>query len=432
MADKGEMIAELRQRVANIPPLEEEPEFITSEETIVRYLKSRDWHVDEAERMLRDSVEYRRRKRPQTLDCDWCHNRPGFHSMRQVGHDEAGRPVIYANFAQASTIKNTTEDSVTHVTYLIENAKRTMVPGVSTWVFVIDCTGMTLSSCNPKLGYGVTNVLSNHYPERLGLVVCLNHSPVFHGVWKAIKKFLHPHTAAKVRMVRSKAKMAELFAELFSPELSEWLLAEIALNKHKPLPQSQQEFWNPPPPADGKAAPHDPRGCPTYVRQYIDTFQPQGRRSASRPVTPEAQPGRGRTLAGQTDPTNGKLSPADPASGVALAEELQEEKAQGQSCGKEKRLGKEAALAAPHPRPAFFHKPHPNIVDQLSGRRVAAVGLTREEQEELLKAQALLVEAGGSAVEATPAELEEDGMVRLDIPAELQIPANALPLTASS
>ena len=61
--------------------------------------------------------------------------------QRQVGHDEAGRPVIYSNFAQAATHKNSVEDSVAHVTYLIENAKRTMSPGVSSWVFVIDCTG---------------------------------------------------------------------------------------------------------------------------------------------------------------------------------------------------------------------------------------------------------------------------------------------------
>ena len=49
--------------------------------------------------------------------------------------------MIYANFAQAATHKNSVEDSVAHVTYLIENAKRTMSSGVSSWVIVTDCTG---------------------------------------------------------------------------------------------------------------------------------------------------------------------------------------------------------------------------------------------------------------------------------------------------
>lgn len=133
--------------------------------------------------------------------------------------------------------------------------------------------GMTLTSCNPKLGHAVMSAMSNHYPERLGLAICLNHSSVFHGVWKAIKTFLPPQTTAKVKFIRSKAKMAETFATYFGDELSAWLLQEIALNKQKPLPTSQQEFWNPPPHSGIGAATgavHDPRGCPAYVERYLN------------------------------------------------------------------------------------------------------------------------------------------------------------------
>ncbi|KAK7114039.1 phosphatidylinositol transfer protein 3-like [Littorina saxatilis] len=376
MADKTKMIAELKERIAKLQPLPDEPDFSTADETIIRYLKSRDWDLEAAEKMLSESIEYRRRTRPLTLECSWCHNRPGFHSMRQVGHDEAGRPVIYANFAQASTHKNTTEDSVAHVTYLIENAKRTMTPGVSTWVFVIDCTGMTLSSCNPKLGYGVTNSLSNHYPERLGQVVCLNHSPVFHGVWKAIKQFLHPQTAAKVKLVRSKSKMTDLFSRLFSAELSHWLLEEIALNKQKPLSKPQVEFWNPPSSSTGKPL-HDPRGTPTYVTQYLETFK----------------------KACQSDSDGGSPNLATP-------------------------LGNEAT-------PFHVHKPHPNIVDHLTGREVAAVSLSKEELLERQRAQSMVEKEGGKGEKREGEEVEE-GDFDLDIPSDLQIPANAVRLGTGS
>lgn len=472
MADKAGLIAELKQRVAKISPLEDEPDFITSDETIVRFLKSRDWHLDEAEQMLTETVEYRRKRHPQTLDCLWCHNRPGFHSMRQVGHDEAGRPVLYANFAQASTIKNTTEDSVAHVTYLIENAKRTMAPGVSTWVFVIDCTGMTLSSCNPKLGYGVTNVLSKHYPERLGLVICLNHSPVFNGVWKAMKKFLHPQTAAKVCLVRSKAKMAELFSELFCPELSAWLLTEITLNKQKPLPESQQEFWNPLP--GGKAGceeGHDPRGCPAYVRQYIDTFKVEQKTGGTsplkidrRPATPvprlgkaEAAQGKaveGKATTGIEESAHGKASLGDvmAPNGKTSLSNVMAPNGKTSLSGVVAPNGKTSLIdvvapdgktslsdvvapsgktspsdvVAPNVRPVYVHRPHPNIVDQLSGRHMTAVALTKEEQQELLKAQTLIEGEGGLA-----SGVEEEAVGELDIPTELQIPGTGVPLTAT-
>ena len=137
---------------------------------------------------------------------------------------------------------------------------------------------MTLHSCNPKLGYGVTQVLANHYPERLGMVLCINHSPVFHGVWKAIKVFLHQNTVAKMKLIRSKRKIAQTFSKYFSDELSEWLLAEIKANKQRPLPKSQACFWNGP--SDNGS--HDPRGCQSYVAQFIETFPVNSRTPAKR------------------------------------------------------------------------------------------------------------------------------------------------------
>ena len=101
--------------------------------------------------------------------------------------------------------------------------------------------------------------MSNHYPERLGLVICLNHNKIFQGIWKAIKSFLHPNTVAKMQLVRSKEKIAETFNKYFSEELSEWLLTEIKLNKSKPMLKTQKEFWKPP------ESGHDPRGCPSYI-----------------------------------------------------------------------------------------------------------------------------------------------------------------------
>lgn len=237
---------------------------------------------------------------------------------------------------------------------------------------------MTLSSCNPKLGNGVTNVLSSHYPERLGLVVCLNHSPVFHGVWKAIKQFLHPQTAAKVKLVRSKAKMTELFSQLFDAALSSWLQEEITLNKQKPLPRAQVEFWNPPP---SGSETHDPRGCPAYVRQYVETFR-ESRRSNH-----------------DTQPSDKVTPPGDRATPLGVVR---------------------------------VHKPHPNIVDHLSGRTVAAVTLSKEELQERQQAQSMVESDGRRGGGATEEEEEEELAYDLDIPKDLQIPSTAMPLTAPS
>ncbi|XP_074645463.1 phosphatidylinositol transfer protein 3-like isoform X2 [Tubulanus polymorphus] len=268
MDKHSHLIAQLKDRVKDVKPLEDDVDFFRKEETLTRFLKAREWKLNDAESLLRATIDWRRENRPLQMDCRWCRERPGFHNMRQVGFDELGRPIIYACFAQAATHKNTVDDSIAHVTYLIENAKQTMKPGVTTWVFIIDCTGMTLPACNPRLGYGVTQIMSNFYPERLGLVICLNHSPVFQGVWNAIKVFLHPNTVAKMKLIRSKKKRMDVFNKYFSAEMVKWLSTEIKNNKQRPLATTQQEFWKGPiSPMD-----HDPRGAPSYVAEYIDSF----------------------------------------------------------------------------------------------------------------------------------------------------------------
>ena len=122
-----------------------------------------------------------------------------------------------------------------------------------------------MSACSPKLGYGLTNVMSNYYPERLGLVICLNHNRVFQGVWNAFKVFLHPNTIAKMQLLRSKKKIKDLFERHFNEELIDWLNEEIRLNKSSKLTKSQRAFWSKP--EDSKI--HDPRGTTSYVQKYV-------------------------------------------------------------------------------------------------------------------------------------------------------------------
>jgi len=62
-------------------------------------------------------------------------------TQRQVGFDKQRRPVIYACFAQATVRDTTVDDTVTHLTFLFENVRRTMNDAVTKWVFITDCTG---------------------------------------------------------------------------------------------------------------------------------------------------------------------------------------------------------------------------------------------------------------------------------------------------
>ncbi|KAL4234482.1 hypothetical protein ACF0H5_006127 [Mactra antiquata] len=257
-------IKELEERVKDLNTDDDDPGFLTHQ-TYRRYLVARDWNIDAAEKMLKASIIWRHETKPHHVTCTFCDNTPGFHSMRHIGDDKLGRPVLYANFAQCQTQHNTAEDSIQHIIYLIENAKRIMPSDVYQYVWVMDFTGMKVASCSPRQARGVEQIVSNHYPERLGCFIGVNHGALFQAFWSTVKHFVPPATVKKVHVHRSQDKIDALFSELFSEELKQWLYDEIRLNHQHPISIQQKEFWK-------FDKTHDSRGCSSYISKYIDTF----------------------------------------------------------------------------------------------------------------------------------------------------------------
>ncbi|VDL99737.1 unnamed protein product [Schistocephalus solidus] len=134
----------LREKLEDVELPEGEPDLLKDDSMLWRYLKARSGNIEEAQKMVRKSIEWRRTYKPYAIDCQWCHQKPGLHSLRQVGFDEAGRPVLYSSFTQAATSRNTAAEAISHLTYVLENAVKSMPDGVSQWVLVFDCSGMFL------------------------------------------------------------------------------------------------------------------------------------------------------------------------------------------------------------------------------------------------------------------------------------------------
>ncbi len=131
-------------------------------------------------------------------------------------------------------------------------------------IFVL---GLSMAACNPTLARAVNHIVAEHYPERMGLVIVINHGIVFEGIWRGMRLFIHPRTASKLRLCRGD-KVETTFQELFSDDLRVWLLKEMELNGQRTVSPAQLQFWRKP--ADSGA--HDPRGCPSYVCQYIEKY----------------------------------------------------------------------------------------------------------------------------------------------------------------
>lgn len=62
--------------------------YLELQETYERYLRARNFDVDEAAKMLVGSLRWRAEYKPTIVTCTFCNERPGYHSWRQVGFDK--------------------------------------------------------------------------------------------------------------------------------------------------------------------------------------------------------------------------------------------------------------------------------------------------------------------------------------------------------
>ncbi len=68
---------------------------------LLRYLRAREGKVDDAEKALRGTLAWRKENIKEPVVCERCLSDPDSHSMRIVGRDKLGRPVVYSSFVQA-------------------------------------------------------------------------------------------------------------------------------------------------------------------------------------------------------------------------------------------------------------------------------------------------------------------------------------------
>eukprot|EP00045_Choanoeca_perplexa_P003240 m.29468 g.29468 ORF g.29468 m.29468 type:complete len:443 (+) comp11944_c0_seq2:103-1431(+) len=287
-AEQQQRLEELRER-GKVLYSNDTDGYLEMDETWKRYLVARDYNVKAAFDMLKDSLAWRAANKPLETNCSFCMTRPGYHSWRQVGWDTEGRAVTYSCIAQGKTKNIIPADCIEHAIFLLENCSvSSRTKGASTYVWVLDFTGISVSSCNPRLAAATTRIMARHYPERLGYALIVNAPWIFSSTWAAMKTFMDPVTVSKVHFVKS-SQLQQDFRSRMPAELADWLTDEIKINRH--ITDHQLRFWQAPP----HSVRHDPRGCPAYVDE-LEHFAKQAQ--AHQLASPSPRVGHSLSSAG--------------------------------------------------------------------------------------------------------------------------------------
>ncbi|KAJ1744101.1 hypothetical protein H4R22_000228 [Coemansia sp. RSA 1290] len=212
--------SEIPELIKDLPPIDENVKAFVDEsvpldiegwltdECIARYIRARKGVYEDTKKALRKTIEWRAATRPHALlpDAVEVENRTG--KMYMNGFDKFSRPVIYMYNHRQNT--KDADNQIRWVVYTLELCIRHMCPGVEKVTLAIDATNWGFSS-SVSIGTAkkFLDILSNHYPERLGRAVVFMPPKLFVGFYSLVSPFIDPVTKAKVAFVNPKEPPTE-------------------------------------------------------------------------------------------------------------------------------------------------------------------------------------------------------------------------------
>ncbi|XP_057954649.1 uncharacterized protein LOC131148678 isoform X2 [Malania oleifera] len=217
--DSSQKDAKVHELKAAVGPLSGRSLQFCTDACLRRYLEASNWNVDKSKKMLQETLKWRSTYKPEETRWDEvAHEGETGKVSRADFHDRLGRTVLIMRPGMQNT--TSAENNIRHLVYLIENAVLNLPEGQEQMSWLIDFTGWSLSTnVSVKTARDITNILQNHYPERLAIAFLYNPPRIFEAFWKIVKYFLDTKTFQKVKFVYPKNKdSVELMRSLFDVE----------------------------------------------------------------------------------------------------------------------------------------------------------------------------------------------------------------------
>ncbi|XP_051127190.1 uncharacterized protein LOC127248723 isoform X2 [Andrographis paniculata] len=217
--DAAEREAKVRLLRESIGPLSGRSFKFCTDACLRRYLEARNWNTSKAQKMLEETLKWRAEYKPEEIR---------WHQVEHEGEtgkaykanfcDRQGRVVLILRPGKQNT--NSHEGNIRHLVYRMENAILNLPEGQGQMTWLIDFSGWSLNNNIPiKTAREITNILQNHYPERLAIAILYNPPKFFEAFWKVVKIFVDQKTHQKLRFIYPNSKDSqEIMMSLFDKE----------------------------------------------------------------------------------------------------------------------------------------------------------------------------------------------------------------------
>jgi len=167
-----------------------------------RYLRARDWDVEQAYKMLKGSLDWRNQYKPHHITEAQIQGPLKIGTMFNSGFDKLNRPIIYVKPGAHSP--NTIEERIMYVSWLMEHVAKLMGENVEQVLIIMDFSEFGKRAKSPdsrQTAQAIINILQNHYPERLGSAIVINSPWYFNLLFKMMSPFINANTKKKMNWI---------------------------------------------------------------------------------------------------------------------------------------------------------------------------------------------------------------------------------------
>ncbi|KXG23351.1 SEC14 cytosolic factor [Sorghum bicolor] len=207
-------IDEVRELLGDLPT--EMPSFL-SDGTIRRFLRAKNWSMEQATKALKEAVKWRRQYKPDKI-C-WEDLASMENEVRRAYIpdylDNNGR-TVFAIMTSKKSLTSTKE----HIKQLVYNLEILALSSKDAQeknvVWICDFHGWTLSTTPLWETRESLHIIQNYYPGLIGAAILCNPPKIFESFWKIVKHFIEPMLYDKVKFVYSNNSDSQrILADIF-------------------------------------------------------------------------------------------------------------------------------------------------------------------------------------------------------------------------
>ncbi|KAJ3247610.1 hypothetical protein HDU78_003723 [Chytriomyces hyalinus] len=195
----------------------------TNDECLLLFLKAAKFDLDVAVSRLAATMQWRRDFRPTEIDPAVVGPHCKFGDQFLTGFDKHGRPIMYTRPKHGYLHNKDPEGSIRYSLLLIEKAIKIMPKGVTKLTVITDFEGSTMFNGFASAIYlKFLNILATHYPERLGVAICIRPTWYLSFLYGVIAPFMDPITKKKLVFIKDASQSASKPPAMDNDEVGGW------------------------------------------------------------------------------------------------------------------------------------------------------------------------------------------------------------------